>query len=1165
MQSSPFPPAAAPPPPQDQDGNDARRLPLARIACLFLVVFGLAAAAFFFGKRKAAQDTQSLLFAERALARSTASDADFRLACELWQRASPAEALPYLARSLRADPANRASLALAVSLLGQVRAPRVVLEHADKVNDIALSPDGSIAVTACRDHAARLWSTATGNPVGQPLLHGETVTRAVFSADGQKVATASADKTARIWNAATREPLTPPLAHAGAVNDVEFSPSIASGSSTSPAPAAPGGAYLVTASDDRTAQVWNAATGAPVGKPLVHSSPVKSAIFSPDGTRILTVSRDRKAWVWNAATGALLTPALEHEGPIDSAAFSPDGSRIVTASRDRSARLWDTQTGNPIGEPLKHRDGVLDAAFSPEGARVVTASLDRTARIWDAATGLPLSEPLPHGRSVNLAGFSPEGTRIVTACADGSARVWDARTGKLLGSPLAHRAAITRVKFSADGSKIITASADGTACLWDADAGGMLPLPLRHERSVRSAAFSPDGTKLVTTSDDHTARLWDATTGLPLTPPLQHEGLVTRAAFSPDGLRVVTASGDGTACLWNAQTGKPMGELLKHDPKSVVNSVAFSADGSKIVTASSDHTARLWDARTGQPIGAPMLHDAAVNTAVFNPDASKVLTASDDETVRLWDAATGTPIAGLLQPMNHEGAVNSAEFSPNGFQIVTAGGDGVARIWDAATGKPLGRPLKHAASVRSALFSPDGSKIVTASWDSTVRIWDAATGKPLTEPLRHTQRVAQAAWSTDGARIVSASEDGTARIWDAASGKLLESLGTTNLSDTMGSVGTMGRVNFAAFSPDGSRVVTASDDGLARVWNVLAPAFNAPDWFPGFLEAAARQRLSTGAGGFPEPLGEAETGKRFAAVRNLTDGDSLAKMAKWWLHDPRDRAIAPAFTVSLDDYINRKITLDGSGSALREARDAWADHPLVLIALVGDEPASPVTDVILQAAFARLKGFPASTKLAAARRLLQQTFPNAALAAISLALEEEPSNLKSLQLKADILWSLKRYKEGLAALAQTIQLDPGNATLVLNRAYRMAEIGLKADACADFERVLQYQINPEEKQRAHQLYGWALIHLNLPREAFTQFQQSAQLLGGGENDPDIQAAYSVAYWLAGDKPHAIDTYRKLVRINPNFGNLAYVSALNWPPKEKQAMIAICQAAHANTR
>jgi hypothetical protein len=97
------------------------------------------------------------------------------------------------------------------------------------------------------------------------------------------------------------------------------------------------GQRIVTASNDCTARVWNAANGQLVAKLEGNPSTdpgVFHAAFSPDGQRIVTAGRDGTAWVWNAADGQLLAKLEGHIGQLNDAAFSPDGRRIVTAGVD---------------------------------------------------------------------------------------------------------------------------------------------------------------------------------------------------------------------------------------------------------------------------------------------------------------------------------------------------------------------------------------------------------------------------------------------------------------------------------------------------------------------------------------------------------------------------------------------------------------------------------------------------------------------------------------------------------------------------------------------------------------------------------------------------------------------------------------------------------------
>jgi eukaryotic-like serine/threonine-protein kinase len=590
----------------------------------------------------------------------------------------------------------------------------------------------------------------------------------------------------------------------------------------------PDGMRIVTASDDKTAQIWDAKTGLPLTQPLRHEGAVVSAEFSPDGRRVVTASRDHTARVWDAKSGQAITPPLLHDASLESAEFSPDSQYVVTAADDNAARVWDALTGQPLTEPLKHGDHVLYAQFSPDGRKVVTASRDYTARVWDAHTGRPVTGPLKHRLWVQFAQFSPDSRRVVTASLDYTARVWDAQTGEPLTGPLQHQDHVWTARFSPDGKKIVTASADRSARVWDAQTGRPLIEPMKHEKRLRSARFSPDGQLVVTASEDSTARVWDAHTGQLLS-ELRQGGIVGRAEFSPDGKRIITASADKSACIWDepirralpmslgdgtraefsadgrqavttwgstaqiwdAQTGQPKTGPLRH--RNNIYFAEFSPEGQRLATASQDGTARLWDTRTGRQLTPPLRHSNRVYVARFSRDGRRILTASWDKTARVWDAQTGEPLVG---PLRHKDYVGDAQFSPDGQRIVTASSDYTAQVWDAQSGQRVGNPMRHGAPV-SAHFSPDSRRIVTTSADNTARIWDAQTGLPLTEPLKHSGVVMSAEFSPNGQRIVTACFDFTARIWDAQTGKPL----TPPLKHP-------GWVWFANFSTDGERVVT---------------------------------------------------------------------------------------------------------------------------------------------------------------------------------------------------------------------------------------------------------------------------------------------------------------------------------------------------------------------
>jgi hypothetical protein len=162
---------------------------------------------------------------------------------------------------------------------------------------------------------ARLWYTATSEPVSAPLRHAAEVRAVAFAPDGKTLATGSKDGVARLWEVATGNQLGVPMQHQGPVRVVAFNPN---------------GKTVVTASDDGTARLWEATTGKPIGMPLQHRSPVQVVVFSPDGKTLLTCS-GTTARLWDAANGKpLAIAALEHQGTVLCAAFRPDGKILAT-------------------------------------------------------------------------------------------------------------------------------------------------------------------------------------------------------------------------------------------------------------------------------------------------------------------------------------------------------------------------------------------------------------------------------------------------------------------------------------------------------------------------------------------------------------------------------------------------------------------------------------------------------------------------------------------------------------------------------------------------------------------------------------------------------------------------------------------------------------------
>jgi WD40 repeat protein/serine/threonine protein kinase len=727
----------------------------------------------------------------------------------------------------------------------------------------------------------------------------------VFSPDGARILTASWDKTAKLWDAASGR-LIRVFAHEGAVNTAVFSPD---------------GARILTASSDKTARLWDAATGKLIVS-FGHQDQVNAAAFSPDGARILTASSDKAARLWDAASGKLVA-SYEHQAPVYHGTFSPDGTRILTASKDRTAKLWDAASGKLIAS-FTHPENVQSATFSPNGAQVVTASWwDKTIKVWEVAWGEPVSA-FTHQDGLYQAAFSQDGARILTGSADKTAKLWDATSGKLLGS-FNHQDGVTDALFSPDGARILTASLDNTAKLWDA-ASGKLVASFAHQDKVNAAAFSPDGARILTASKDKTAKLWDTASGR-LIASFEHQDAVNDAAFSRDGARILTASTDTSAKLWDTASGKL---ITSFDHKDAVYDATFSPDGARILTASADHRARLWDAGSGKLL-ASFDHQDEVFQAEFSSDGARILTASRDKTAKLWDAASGKPIVSF----EHPDGLNHAAFSPDGARILTASGDNTAKLWNATSGKLI-CSFDHQDAVPWVGFSPDGARILTVSWDKTAKLWDAATPVEL-------------------ARKVKEAGGDTARMSSSVSSADSPTQQVESLSEIASGL---------EFSDEGSLIAVNEEH---------------------------RSELTKELKDLAQSVGPS------------------ARFIRWFFSTSSDRTIFPASDVKIADWVDNTLLTNPNVTEgwVRNALILLPNHPLLHIALAGFETDLKRADFLRSFGLARLpKEGIICTR--AGEMLLAQGHPELALTAVDKALLADPMALSAQRLRLRVLDAITR-------------------------------------------------------------------------------------------------------------------------------------------------------------
>ena len=662
----------------------------------------------------------------------------------------------------------------------------------------------------------------------------------------------------------------------------------------------PDGRYFATASDDQTTRVWDAATGAQVGKTLHHAGQCLTPCFSPDGRQLLTTGGDGVAMLWDARTGEPLAQPMRHGRPdldslsiLQTGVFSPDGKQILTSSLDHTARVWDAASGKEIAQLVNpHR--VADARFSPDGSRILTSYWYGGAMLWDATTFRPIGLPMTHGATVKKSMFTPDGSKIVTSSLDKTARIWDGHTAKPLSPPLEHRDFVWDLDVSPDGKLFATACYDKTVRLWSLADGSPVGVPMEHEGPVDTVAFSPDGKRLVSASRDKTVRLWDTATCKPLGTPMRHDEAVLRAIFNPaDATKVLSGGWDGAAYLWDAEVPVWPGDILPIPGQ--VRSLEFDENDDRVFVATRDGQAGLWSLSKKEFVTPVAQQRNPISAAVFHSSGKQFATAGPDGIVRFWNAVSGKEIA---ETKAGKDTIVALAFSADGGSLFAAYLGGSVLQWRVSDGTQIGKVMKHSEKMDALAVAPSGRQLATGCRDDYLYLWKTPGENAPPRKIRHGNPVLAISYDPDGKSIATGCDDHTARIWSVASGDQLgepfalngratavrytaggNALLVGGIEDTeVNYYDTKTRISLylplphpagvaqIASNVSGSLVITVTNDGVARLWRIPATSQPPPKWLPEYLRALGGLSFSVG-----QQLSQVPTRERIALRKKLLD------------------------------------------------------------------------------------------------------------------------------------------------------------------------------------------------------------------------------------------------------------------------------------------------------
>jgi WD40 repeat protein/predicted Ser/Thr protein kinase len=668
---------------------------------------------------------------------------------------------------------------------------------------------------------------------------------------------------------------------------------------------------------------------------------LSAVVFSSD-SRKLIANGDGVTTIWDASTGALASPQETVIAGMESDAlgneligFTPFGApialnmvnlstnwslpaqgglsgwsrfdfRMLTVDRrflvnrlnrfdhefrswaDVRLNVWDLQKKHLPEEALvasiawpTNRPPV-QWSVDDAASRYATLEQDGAVRLFEIHGNVPLWErrfpELTAGTRaitrLELLNRGEEGRWLLAKTSRPSLRVLHPDTG----TEVAHLSErIYRWEASLDGQLLVTAGADRVAHVWRLKDGRLLKTLRGHNDPVIDARFAPDGRTVATVDARGIIKVWPATDGRERF-QIEANNFIQRSSFSPDGTLLATPHFDRGIRIWDAASGKLVRTLYGH--LQVVNEVRWSADGQQLLSCGWDKRVMLWDAATGERLRVFSGPSNIVESISFTPSGNVAATSADGS-FRVWDRETG---AELFHDMGQPGDWHQLAFSPDGRQLARVSSANPLRLRDSESW----RVLKDAPNLRAAnlAWHPGGSVLALATPDGNVVLWDVNewrevrswSGQGFIRGLKFTH---------DGARLFVArserfSDYGRPRmeICDPATGRVLLVLEGNPTS-----------YNSLAFSPDGLKVFSGDDMGVATMWEAFP--WKLEDYASG-ASTAPLAAISSHASEYWRQRLAAESVPRIAQVSGTED------RSLWKLRDPE----TPDRCIDLSDFYN---------------------------------------------------------------------------------------------------------------------------------------------------------------------------------------------------------------------------------------------------------------------
>jgi WD40 repeat protein len=606
------------------------------------------------------------------------------------------------------------------------------------------------AVSGDASGLVNIWNLQGDNPEATRLgTHNSSVWAVAMSADGTAAVTASADGTLSMWNTVT-------LVRRWTVETPDIVWSVAFSRD---------GDYLLTGDLSGALVLRSAETGEELDRLVEHNGAIWAVAASPTGDFVASGGAGGVINLNQIVDGALvnLPRSLKvntglGRNAIWSLVFSSNGQQLAAGLEDRRVLMINTGQFQLVDTLEGHNDRVVSLAFTPsdETDALISGAADGDIFIWNMRTTTLQRRFRSHDGAVWALNFSPDARRMLSASADNSLIIWDRFSGAQAGEEISLNDSVTAMAISMQnddsGQAYLAASTrNGSIYIMRPDEE-MLLLDVLPE-DVTDLAFSPTRPdQLAAASHDAILHIWNRMGRLSNSVRYQgHRDRLWSVDYHSEGRYIVTGSADQSAIIWDVGRTEPFVRLTNgetdrevitngHLDEVLAAKFVPGRDNLTVLTGGADNRLLLWQLDAENNVVAPLeltrpdgspAHENDVQSLAISPDGRHALSGGADDTVVLWNLESGQFVDELSS--EHTDAVNDILFVPpadeatgqSSYLAVTVGSDGQVLTWELeGDSRPeLLRAYDQNAGLLSVTYDPVRRIIYTGSDTGYIIPW----------------------------------------------------------------------------------------------------------------------------------------------------------------------------------------------------------------------------------------------------------------------------------------------------------------------------------------------------------------------------------------------------------------------------------------------------------